>query len=74
MRKTISVAALLLALICPTYAGEMQNDATNSRTNAAEASADVAQGPPADGIIGNEATDGLTQTTLDLLALLPSLL
>lgn len=74
MRKTISVAALLLALTCPAYAGEIQNDVTSSRTNTAEASADVAQEPTADGIMGNEATDSLTQTTLDLLALLPSLL
>jgi len=74
MRKTISVAALLLALSCPAYAGEIQNDATISQANTAEASADDAQEPTADDITGNEATDSLTQTTLDLLALLPSLL
>lgn len=74
MRKTISVAALLLALTCPAYAGEMQNDAPSSQANTAEASADDAQEPTADGITVNEATDDLTQTTLDLLALLPSLL
>jgi hypothetical protein len=27
MRKAICVAAMLLALACPAYAGEMQNDA-----------------------------------------------
>jgi len=74
MRKTISVAALLLALTCPAYAGEIQNDAPKSQANTVQESADGAQEPTADGITGNEATDDLTQTALDLLALLPSLL
>jgi hypothetical protein len=74
MRKTISVAALLLALTCPAYAGEIQNDAPSSQANTAQASADDAQELTADGIMGNEATDSLTQTASDLLAFLPSLL
>jgi hypothetical protein len=36
--------------------------------------ANAAQEPTLDGIIPNGATDGLTQTVLDLLAALPSLL
>ncbi len=58
MRKTISVAALLLALTCPAYAGDMQNDSPK---------------PPANGIMQNDEPESLTQTVLDLLAALPSL-
>ncbi len=68
MRKTISVAALLLALTCPTYAGDMQNDAPKPPPPSA------VQEPTTDGEIQNDAPDSLTQTVLDLLTLLPSLL
>jgi len=66
MRKTISVAALLLALTCPTYAGEMQNDAPKSPTNNAQAPSDdtTLEG----GISTPSASDSLTETVLDLLA------
>jgi hypothetical protein len=60
MRKILATAALLLAFSCPALAGEMGIPG--------------APAPPANGIIQNESADSLTQTVLDLLALLPSLL
>jgi hypothetical protein len=68
MRKTIGIAALLLALTCSTYAGEMGNDTPTPPP------AHVAQEPTTNGIMQTEATDSLTQIALDLLAALPSLL
>jgi hypothetical protein len=67
MRKTISVAALLLALTCPAYAGDMQNDTPKPPAN-------MIQEPTANGEMPNGAADTLAQIALDLLALLPSLL
>lgn len=66
MRKTISVAALLLALTCPAYAGDIQNDSPKPPAN-------TIQEPTTDGDIQNGAVGSLTQTVLDLLAALPSL-
>jgi hypothetical protein len=66
MRKTISVAALFLALTCPAYAGEIQND-IQKPTSAAQ---ETTGGEAANGEMQNEAPDSLTQTVLDLLALL----
>ena len=72
MRKTISVAALLLALTCPTYAGDMQNDAPKPPPpSAVQEPADEAT---TDGEMQNDAPDSLTRVALDLLALLPLLL
>jgi hypothetical protein len=63
MRKTISVAALLLALTCPTYAGDIQNDSPKPPAN-------TVQEPTTDGDIQNGVADSLTQLALDLLAAL----
>jgi hypothetical protein len=72
MRKTISVAALLLALTCPAYAGEIQNDSPKPPPpSAVQEPTDEAS---TDGDIQNTALDSLTRVALDLLALLPSLL
>lgn len=68
MRKTVSIAALLLALTCSTYAGEMGNDSHTPPP------APIAQEPTTDGIMPDGATDSLTQIALDLLAALSSLL
>jgi hypothetical protein len=59
-------------------AGIMQNDAPAPAPSQAK-SADqepsgTLQEPSASGIMGNDVADSLTQTALDLLALLPSLL
>ena len=63
MRKTISVAALLLALTCPAYAGDIQNDSPKPQ-------AITVQEPTTDGDIQNGVADSLTQLALDLLAAL----
>jgi hypothetical protein len=68
MRKTISVAALLLALMCPAYAGDMPNFPP-----APPQTASTNQVPATDGEMQNDAADILTQTALDVLAVLPSL-
>jgi hypothetical protein len=69
MRKTISVAALLLALVCSAHAGEMQNESPApppQPTNAVQETTD--------GEMPNDAAGSLMQIALDLLAVLPSLL
>jgi hypothetical protein len=68
MRKTISVAALLLALTCPTYAGEIPNFSP-----APPQISNTAQAPTTDGEMQNDSADRLTEVALDLLAVLPSL-
>jgi hypothetical protein len=77
MRKIISVAALLLALTCPAYAGEMQNDSPKPPPSAVQEPMDdtTLNGEiPTPGDISTPSTsDILTETALDLLALLPSL-
>lgn len=70
MRKTISVAALLLALTCSAYAGEIQNDSPKPSSNAAQEPTDE----NANGDIQNGMTDAVIQTAIDLFAVLPSLL
>jgi hypothetical protein len=72
MRKTISVAALLLALTCPAYAGDIQNDSPKPPAPAVQETTD-------DATVNGDTqfpgvSDILTQSALDLLALLPSLL
>ena len=75
MRKTLPTAALLLLLSCPAFAGEIGNP--NSPTPPPPGSA-VEE--PTDGTTLNvgaatsDAPDTLTQITLELLAVLPSLL
>ena len=63
MRKTIGVASLLLALTCPAYAGEMQNEAPKPPAN-------TTQEPTTEGEIQNEAPASLAQIVLDALTLL----
>ena len=73
MRKTISVAALLLALVCPAHAGEMQNGAPtpNPSTTAIQEPTD---GETATGETPAGTADVLTQIVSDVFAVLPSLL
>jgi hypothetical protein len=70
MRKAICVTALMLALTCPVYAGEMPNGAPQPPPPAPSS----ATQEPAGGEITTGAPDTLTQVTLDLLAALSSLL
>lgn len=66
MRKTISIAALLLALTCTAQAGDMQNDSPKPQAN-------TVQEPTVNGEIQNDAADRLTEIALDLLAALSPL-
>lgn len=68
MRKTISVVALLLALTCPAYAGEIPNF-----TPAPPQFNNAAQEPVTDGDMPNDSADRLTEIAMELLAVLPSL-
>ena len=68
MRKTLGVAALMLALCCPTFAGEMPTPPAPQPHGAA------AEEPAGDEMLVQPvASDSLTQIVLDLLAVLPSL-
>jgi hypothetical protein len=83
MRKTLGVAALLLALCCPAFAGEMPTPPAPlpgeiPNPPAPQASAD---GATLNGEIHTPGvmptpglSDILTETALDLLAVLPALL
>lgn len=66
MRKTISVAALVLALTCTAYAGNMQNDSPKPQANTVQES-------DTDGDMPNFATYRLTGIALELLAALSPL-
>lgn len=75
MRKTLTTAALLMALSCPALAGEIHTPGAPTPPPPASA----AQEPTDDATLNGEmhtpgVSDSLTQTALDLLALLPSLL
>jgi hypothetical protein len=69
MRKTIGVAALLLALVCSARAGEIQNGITTP----SGPTTSVTQEMTPDGEISTTSVDGVAQFALDLLAFLPSL-
>jgi hypothetical protein len=68
MRKTISVAALLLALTCTAYAGDIPNvtPAPPQPTNASQVTT-------TDGEIPNVTPNRLTEIALELLAALSPL-
>lgn len=81
MRKLMLTAALLLAIIYPTLAGEMHTGAPVAapQPTPTPTQASSAQEPIDDATLDGEmATPGvsdiLTETVLDLLAVLPSLL
>ena len=67
MRKTLGVCLLVLLLTGSATAGIMPND---SPAPAPSQSATAADEPTANGIIPNDAPYSLTQTVLDLLAVL----
>jgi hypothetical protein len=75
MRKTLTTVALLLALSCTVFGGEMSTPPAPPPQPAT-----VVQEPtdtdqePAGSEMPNGVSDILTETALDLLALLPSLL
>jgi hypothetical protein len=71
MRKTLTTAALLLALSCPTLAGEIHTPPAPTPPQPATATQEPTDGemltPPG-------VSETLTQITLELLAVLPSIL
>ena len=69
MRKTLGIAALMLAFCCPALAGEIHIPPVAPYPP----QANTAQEPTTNGWIQNESADRLTQIALDLLAALPSL-
>lgn len=71
MRKTLGVAALMLALCCPALAGEIPNPPVPAPPTASAVQEPTDEATTA-GDIQNDAPDALTQTALDLLALLSS--
>ncbi len=75
MRKTISVVALLLALTCPAYAGDIQNDSPKPQTSTVQAPTDgeVTTVGEVTGETPEDTADALARVMLDLLAALPSL-
>ena len=76
MGKAIRASALLLLLACSAQAGWMGNDspAPPPPSQPAGAVQEPAGGEITTGEIPNDTTDILTQITLDLLPVLPSLL
>jgi hypothetical protein len=71
MRKTLGVCLLVLLLTGSAVAGEMPN---LSPAPPPSQVTNPVQEPTTDGEMQNGAADTLTQTALDLLAVLPSLL
>ena len=71
MRKTMTTAALLLALGCPASAGEMHTPGSpappTTTTSAVQEPAPETQAVVEDGVRGS-----MTEIALDLLSLLPS--
>lgn len=80
MRKTLGICLLVLLLTGSVSAGEIPNFSTEPpppppANTVGEPTGGVMPNdePTAGGVMGNDASDGLTQAALDLLALLPSL-
>jgi hypothetical protein len=78
MRKTLGVCLFALLLSSSASGGIMQNGTpAPPPVNAVEEPKDAPEPTDetiADGVMQNDTPDSLTQTVLDLLALLPSLL
>jgi hypothetical protein len=78
MRKTLGICLLVLLLTGSANAGVIPNDTPapppSPQTSAVQEPTSASDEPTSDGVIPNDAADSLTQTALDLLALLPSLL
>ena len=78
MRKTLGVSLLVLLLTGSASAGVIPNmpptpPPASQSASATQEPTDAAQDPATGGEMPNPAPDSLTQTVLDLLAVLPSL-
>ena len=78
MGKAIRASALILLLACSAQAGWMPNGSTEPpppvSATQEPTGGEMPNGIMQNGIMPNDAPDTLTETALDLLALLPSLL
>ena len=75
MRKTLTTAALLLAFSCPALAGEMGTPGSPAPPPTSHAVQEPTSGETLNGEMGTPGvSDTLTQTVLELLAVLPTLL
>lgn len=76
MRKTLGVAVLVLAFCCPALAGEIPNPPAPTPPRPASAIQEPTNEPTLDGemLTPPGVSESLTQITLELLAVLPSLL
>jgi hypothetical protein len=75
MRKTLTTAALLLAFSCPALAGEMHTPGSPVPPPTSTVMQEPTDGVTLNGEMGTPgASDTLTQTVLELLAVLPALL
>lgn len=72
MRKTLTTAALLLALSCSAFAGEIQTTGAPAPPPPQPASATEETALNGD-MSTPSVTESLTQTVLELLAVLPSI-
>ena len=74
MRKAFSVAVLMLALGCPVFAGEIHNPPAPAPPPAS-ATQEPTDSVTLNGVISTpDVSESLTQTALELLAVLPSIL
>ena len=74
MRKTLTTAALLLALSCPVFAGEMHTPPAPEPPSASTTQ-ELTEGATLNGEMHTPGvSESLMQTALDLLTVLPSLL
>lgn len=67
MRKAISVSALLLALTCSAYAGEMQNGVTGTPPPPPPSNGITQEEQTAEGYMPNGEPDGLTEAVLSVI-------
>ena len=74
MRKSLGVCLLVLLLTVPTIAGEIPNwTPAPPPAQPASAPQEPTDGVTLNGVMPNDAPDSLTQVTLELLAVLPSI-
>jgi hypothetical protein len=72
MRKTLGVAVLMLAFCCPALAGEIPNPPAPTPP---PPPVNAVQEPTINGVMSTpDISERLTQITLELLAVLPSIL
>lgn len=74
MRKTLGVAALMLALCCPAFAGEIPTPPAPPPPPASPVLEPTGDATVSGGTYEPDVADILAEAALDLLAILPALL